>query len=98
MAVLPSDALRKVIETICAQRRPHPGDATMFRADIMTFIRKGFAAAAAALLASTAAWAEPITIKFAHVVPATGHPKGEAVAYFKQLIDERLAGKVEMEV
>lgn len=64
----------------------------------MTFIRSGAAALTAMALTCSAAWAEPITIKFAHVVPATGHPKGEAVEYFKQLVDERLAGKVEVEV
>lgn len=64
----------------------------------MTFIRSGLAAFTALALTSAAAWAEPITIKFAHIVPATGHPKGEAVEYFKQLVDERMAGKVVVEV
>lgn len=40
---------------------------------------------------------EPILIKFPHVTaPAT--PKGQAAARFKQLVDERLAGQVTVEV
>jgi C4-dicarboxylate-binding protein DctP len=39
----------------------------------------------------------PILIKFPHVTaPAT--PKGRAADYFKQLVDERLAGRVEVEI
>ncbi|MCR8551012.1 DctP family TRAP transporter solute-binding subunit [Salipiger sp. P9] len=64
----------------------------------MTFIRSGLAALTAMSIGCSAAFAAPITIKFAHVVAASGHPKGEAVAYFKQLVDERLAGKVALEV
>ena len=58
------------------------------------------AAAAAALCAASAvpsvASAE-IVIKFSHVVsPDT--PKGQGAQYFKKLVDERLAGKVTVEV
>lgn len=64
----------------------------------MTFIRSGIAALAVMAVTGTAAWAEPITIKFAHIVPASGHPKGEAVEYFKQLVAERMGDKVVIEV
>ncbi len=41
--------------------------------------------------------AEPITIKFAHVV-ADNTPKGQGALLFKKLAEERLAGKVRVEV
>lgn len=45
-----------------------------------------------------AAQAEPIKIKFSHVVSAKGHPKGEAAALFAKLVNERMKGKVVVEV
>ena len=53
------------------------------------------AVAAAALALSSAAQAEPIKIKFSHVV-AENTPKGQGALYFKKLVEERLAGKVEV--
>jgi len=51
-----------------------------------------------ALVASaTLAMARPIVIKFSHVV-AENTPKGQMANKFKELVDERLAGKVEVEV
>lgn len=41
--------------------------------------------------------AEPINIKFAHVV-AEHTPKGQGALLFKKLVDERLAGKVNVQV
>ncbi len=41
--------------------------------------------------------AGPIKIKFSHVV-AENTPKGQMANYMKKLVDERLAGKVKMEV
>ena len=54
---------------------------------------------AAALFAlTTAAWAQaPIVIKFSHVV-AADTPKGRAATLFKQLAEQRTAGKVKVEV
>jgi len=60
---------------------------------------KKIAALSAALLCtlSLAAKAEPIEIKFSHVV-AENTPKGQMALKFKQLVDERLDGKVEVKV
>jgi len=53
---------------------------------------------AVALVASASiAMSAPILIKFSHVV-AENTPKGQMANKFKQLIDERLAGKVAVEV
>ncbi len=53
---------------------------------------------AVALVASASfAMAKPIKIKFSHVV-AENTPKGQMANKFKQLVDERLAGKVIVEV
>ncbi len=52
--------------------------------------------AAAIVLANTAI-AEPIVIKFSHVV-AENTPKGQMANKFKALVEERLAGKVKVEV
>jgi len=53
---------------------------------------------AAALVASASVtMAAPIVIKFSHVV-AENTPKGQMANKFKQLVDERLAGKVVVEV
>ncbi|PNU21550.1 C4-dicarboxylate ABC transporter [Geothermobacter hydrogeniphilus] len=54
-------------------------------------------AAVAMVVTATASFAAPIVIKFSHVV-AENTPKGQMANKFKQLVDERLAGKVEVEV
>ncbi|HCA63155.1 MAG TPA: C4-dicarboxylate ABC transporter, partial [Pseudomonas sp.] len=41
--------------------------------------------------------ADPVTIKFAHVV-ADNTPKGQGALLFKKLAEERLPGKVKVEV
>lgn len=46
---------------------------------------------------SFSAWADPIVIKFSHVV-ANETPKGQGALMFQKLVDERLAGKVKVEV
>ncbi len=47
---------------------------------------------------SFSAWAnEPIVIKFSHVV-ANETPKGQGALMFQKLVEERLAGKVKVEV
>jgi C4-dicarboxylate-binding protein DctP len=53
----------------------------------------------AAMLAvvSLTSYAEPITIKFSHVVADTT-PKGQGALLFKQLVEERLKDKVKVEV
>ena len=50
----------------------------------------------AAVLANNA-YAEEILIKFSHVV-AENTPKGQAANYFAELVNERMAGKVKVEV
>jgi C4-dicarboxylate-binding protein DctP len=59
--------------------------------------KTSLAAAFAVLLCSAQALAEPILIKFSHVV-AEDTPKGKGALLFKQLVEERLAGKVRIEV
>jgi C4-dicarboxylate-binding protein DctP len=54
-------------------------------------------AAAVFLLSSSMAVAEPIVIKFSHVV-AVDTPKGQAAEYFKKLAEERTKGAVKVEV
>jgi len=46
---------------------------------------------------SAASAAEPIVIKLAHVV-ADDTPKGKGALLFKQLVEQRLAGQVKVEV
>ncbi len=46
---------------------------------------------------STVVQAAPIKLKFSHVV-AENTPKGQMAIKFKQLVDERLKGKVEVEI
>lgn len=46
---------------------------------------------------SLAAFADPIIIKFSHVV-AVDTPKGQAAERFKKLAEERTKGKVKVEV
>ncbi|WP_292955075.1 MULTISPECIES: TRAP transporter substrate-binding protein [unclassified Neptuniibacter] len=48
-------------------------------------------------LGAQAASAAPVEIKFSHVV-AENTPKGQMAVKFKELVDERLAGKVEVKV
>lgn len=55
------------------------------------------AISAALVLASTAAAAAPIIVKYSHVV-ADGTPKGQAALKFKELAEKKLAGKVEVQV
>ena len=58
--------------------------------------------AAAALIGGVAAIgsasAEEIVIKLSHVTAETGHPKGEAAKLFAERVNERMAGKVRVEV
>ncbi len=55
------------------------------------------AVAASVMMASVVAQAAPIKIKFSHVV-SENTPKGQMALKFKQLAEERLAGKVVVEV
>lgn len=55
-------------------------------------------AAGAITLAAPAIAAGPINIRFSHLVSPKGHPKGEAAEYFQQLVAQRLAGEVELDV
>jgi len=52
---------------------------------------------AAFIVSVTVSSAAPIVIKFSHVV-AENTPKGQMANKFKELIDQRLAGKVEVQV
>lgn len=54
-------------------------------------------AAVSAMLVAGSTFAAPITIKFSHVV-AENTPKGQAANKFKDLVAERLGGKVVVEV
>ncbi len=54
-------------------------------------------AALALVVTSTVSMAAPIVIKFSHVV-AENTPKGQMANKFKELVDQRLGGKVEVEV
>lgn len=54
-------------------------------------------AALSAMVFTSSALASPITIKFSHVV-AENTPKGQMANKFKELVAEKLAGKVEVEV
>jgi len=55
------------------------------------------AALSATLVAGSALASDPIVIKFSHVV-AENTPKGQMANKFKALVEERLAGKVKVEV
>jgi C4-dicarboxylate-binding protein DctP len=64
-------------------------------------MRKFVAAIALAgisLSAYAAAAADPIVIKFSHVTAESGNPKGEAAKLFADRVNERMAGKVVVEV
>ena len=62
---------------------------------LLTAVTGAFAIAA--LLVFSPANAEPIVIKFSHVV-AENTPKGQMANKFKELVDQRLGGKVVVEV
>src|SRR5476651_2825157 len=63
----------------------------------MLKLTKAVFCAAAMTVASLAQAADPIVIKFAHVV-ADNTPKGQGALLFKKLAEERLPGKVKVEV
>ncbi|WP_426141845.1 TRAP transporter substrate-binding protein [Pseudomonas sp. DWP3-1-2] len=63
----------------------------------MLKLTKALFCAAAVSIASLAQAADPVVIKFAHVV-ADNTPKGQGALLFKKLAEERLAGKVKVEV
>ncbi len=56
------------------------------------------ATVAAGAAAVAPASAEEIVIKFSHVTAAQGHPKGEAAALFAERVNERMKGRVRVEV
>ena len=58
---------------------------------------KALACALSLSIAGLAHAADPIVIKFSHVV-AENTPKGQGALMFKKLVEERLAGKVEVQV
>jgi len=60
-------------------------------------LRASFLALAFGLFAFAAHAADPIVIKFSHVV-APNTPKGKAAEYFKKLAEERTKGAVKVEV
>lgn len=63
----------------------------------MRIILSGLVLAAMTLVAPVANADDPIVIKFSHVV-AENTPKGQAANKFKELVEERLGGKVVVEV
>ncbi|MEB0040052.1 MULTISPECIES: TRAP transporter substrate-binding protein [unclassified Pseudomonas] len=60
-------------------------------------VSRALLCAAAMTMASLTQAADPIVIKFSHVV-AENTPKGHGALLFKKLVEERLAGKVKVEV
>lgn len=63
----------------------------------MRILISGIAALGLAMAVIPAAQAEPIKIKFSHVV-ADATPKGKGALEFKRLVEQRLPGKVVVEV
>ncbi|MFM4805187.1 TRAP transporter substrate-binding protein [Aeromonas bivalvium] len=63
----------------------------------MTFHIRTLTAALTLALGISSAIAAPIELKFSHVV-AENTPKGQMATHFKQLVDERLQGQVEVKV
>lgn len=63
----------------------------------MKKITKSILTAALIAIGATAAHADPIVMKFSHVV-AADTPKGKAAEYFKKLAEERTKGAVKVEV
>lgn len=61
------------------------------------FTAKALVCALSLSIAGMAQAADPISIKFAHVV-AEHTPKGQGALLFKKLVDERMAGKVTVQV
>ncbi|WP_070884655.1 C4-dicarboxylate TRAP substrate-binding protein DctP [Pseudomonas argentinensis] len=61
------------------------------------FTAKALACALSLSIAGLAQAADPITIKFSHVV-AEHTPKGQGAVLFKKLVEERLPGKVTVQV
>ena len=57
-----------------------------------------FAAAGCLAMAAFTVQAEEIVLKFSHVTAETGHPKGEAAKLFADTVNERMKGKVRVEV
>lgn len=64
---------------------------------MLKFTAKALVCALSIGIASLVQAADPIVIKFSHVV-AEHTPKGQGALLFKKLIEERLAGKVKVEV
>lgn len=60
-------------------------------------VSRALLCAAAMTMASLTQAADPIVIKFSHVV-AENTPKGQGALLFKKLVEERLTGKVKVEV
>ena len=60
-------------------------------------LRTALMALAALTMGAANAVAEPITIKFSHVV-AENTPKGKMANKFKELVEQRLPGKVNVKV
>ena len=63
----------------------------------MRFITLAAAALALVVSGATAQAADPIVIKYSHVV-AENTPKGQSAIKFKELVEQRLGGKVQVEV
>lgn len=63
----------------------------------MTFHIRTLTAALTLALGLSSAIAAPIELKFSHVV-AENTPKGQMATHFKQLVDERLQGQVDVKV
>ncbi|MFV0576777.1 MAG: TRAP transporter substrate-binding protein [Vibrio sp.] len=63
----------------------------------MGLVACAVAATTALTISTLAQAAEPIVIKFSHVV-ADSTPKGQGAILFKKLVEERLQGKVEVQV
>ena len=63
----------------------------------MLKLSRALLCAASVFVAGLAQAADPIVIKFAHVV-AENTPKGQGALLFKKLAEERLPGKVKVEV
>lgn len=64
---------------------------------LKSFKKLAAALAVTAALSMSAMAQDPIVIKFSHVV-ANETPKGQGALMFQKLVDERLAGKVKVEV
>ncbi|GAB5992946.1 TRAP transporter substrate-binding protein [Aeromonas enteropelogenes] len=63
----------------------------------MTLKLRALTAAFTLALGLSSAFAAPVELKFSHVV-AENTPKGQMAIHFKQLVDERLKGQVEVKV